>query len=41
MLHIATSRKNLCGAEMKEYDVFKRLALNIKGYTYVVRYFRR
>ena len=35
ILHIASSKKNLCGAEMKEYDVFKRQYLsNIRGYTY-------
>jgi len=34
-IHIAELRKNLCGAEMKEYDVFDRKYLsNIKGYTY-------
>jgi len=35
ILHIASSKKRLCGAEMKEYDVFKREYLsNIRGYTY-------
>lgn len=34
-IHIAQTKKNLCGAEMKEYDVFQREYLsNIKGYTY-------
>jgi len=34
-IHINEVKKSLCGAEMKEYDVFERKYLsNIKGYTY-------
>jgi hypothetical protein len=34
-IHINEIKKSLCGAEMKEYDVYKKQYLsNIKGYTY-------
>jgi hypothetical protein len=34
-IHVEEIKKNLCGAEMKEYDVFSKEYLsNIKGYTY-------
>lgn len=35
LIHVNEIKKSLCGAEMKEYDVYKKEYLsNIKGYTY-------